>query len=744
MTTALHRPLVVMADTRADHFHVGDEAMLAANLGRLARDVPGLEVRVLGCDATMAQIAAAAERACGVLISGGGNMSASWPGLLEQRVRLLREAARRGVPAVLGGQTLGPELTAGQRASLGAGLRTAALVGVRDEPSAQLARALGVRPDRLVLQVDDAFGLEPVAPRAADLLAAASVPYLAVTFDPAFAPDPVRAGLRSVASQLGAFAAEAGLAVVLVPHSGRLGEVGEEDGPVAIALRDRLVRDGVACALAPVLGCGETVWLTRHAAAVVSSRFHPLVFATAAGVPCLAVHRDAYTRVKLAGALARVGMQRWALAATDAETGDLAPALRELWHARAAVSAAMRAVGPRLRRRDARRWRHVLDRLGLARLANVDPAELALGWPAGEIEARAPDAPEPGEATTARRRPGRVRGVLTDAWWDAFSREGFMRLGPLLTSGEVEALRRRADDLAGGVVVNEHVLLQLDTGGAYEELPEAADRLDGDARLYRKIQGLETDDEFWPLVSHPLSLEVCARMYGPHAPLSIFRAMVMNKPAGQGTTLPWHQDGGDVWKLDRDPLVTIWVALDDATCANGCMEVVPGSHRAGLVSAQGSTLSDANAAIHCPPDRIMALEVPAGHGVFLHNWLIHRSGVNPSATPRRAFTACYMDGRTTSTLTGSRFPIVHGSAPPAWAFVREMDNDRNALRQSAASAEEYARSLEAEVAAVRAQFTTVEAYARSLQDEVAALREQFSTVEAYARSLEADRAAGRG
>ena len=42
----------------------------------------------------------------------------------------------------------------------------------------------------------------------------------------------------------------------------------------------------------------------------------------------------------------------------------------------------------------------------------------------------------------------------------------------------------------------------------------------------------------------------------------------------------------------------------------------------------------------------MPLEVEAGHAVLLHNWLIHRSGVNPTPAPRRAFTVCYMDGRT--------------------------------------------------------------------------------------------------
>ena len=386
IATRAPRPLLVIADTRSDPFHVGDEAMLAANLDRLARGVVDLEVRVLGYGATRAQISAAVEGACGVLVSGGGNLSASWPHLLDQRVWVLREAARRGVPAVLGGQTLGPDLTADQRASLAEALQTAKLVGVRERPSADLARALGVPEDRLVEQVDDAFGLEPVAPASPDVLAAASAPYVAITIDPAFAGDAVRAGLRSIASQLSAFAAATELAILLVPHTGPLGEVGDEDGAIAAALRDWLVRDGIGCALLPVLGCGESVWLARRASLVVSSRYHPLVFATAAGVPCLGLFRDEYTQVKLRGALAWLGMDRWALDAAHAEAGGLGPALRELWSERDAVGAAMHAARPALERRDARRWRHVLARLGLVARGALSPG----AGPGDEADARRP------------------------------------------------------------------------------------------------------------------------------------------------------------------------------------------------------------------------------------------------------------------------------------------------------------------------------------------------------------------
>lgn len=292
--------------------------------------------------------------------------------------------------------------------------------------------------------------------------------------------------------------------------------------------------------------------------------------------------------------------------------------------------------------------------------------------------------------------------MLDDGRWDDFLRDGFMHLGAVLDPDQVLALRDRADALALGTVTNDQVLMQRDTGGAYDDLPDVVTDFGEGTLRYRKIQGLETDDLFRELVVHPLCREICAQMYGAHAPVSIFRAMIMNKPAGQGTTLPWHQDGGDVWKLDRDPLVTVWVALDDATPENGCMEAVRGSHRKGLLTFEGSTLSEADAARHCDPADVVDLAVPAGHGVLLHNWLIHRSGVNPSERPRRGFTACYMDGRTISSLTGNHFPLVMGTAPQEVApYVAQLEIDCAALRTSFSTVEEYALSLEAEVGRLR-------------------------------------------
>ena len=70
-----------------------------------------------------------------------------------------------------------------------------------------------------------------------------------------------------------------------------------------------------------------------------------------------------------------------------------------------------------------------------------------------------------------------------------FSREGYVELWRVLDEAKVEVLKARADQLALGTTRNAKVLLQLDTGGAYEDLPEAVAAFSEETLMYRKIQG---------------------------------------------------------------------------------------------------------------------------------------------------------------------------------------------------------------------------------------------------------------
>lgn len=285
--------------------------------------------------------------------------------------------------------------------------------------------------------------------------------------------------------------------------------------------------------------------------------------------------------------------------------------------------------------------------------------------------------------------------ILTEEQWALFREQGYLHLGPVLSPESVSALAQRADDLALGVIRRDGVVVQRDTGGAYEELPSALPQGAQTDLLYRKINGLESDELFHELLTMPITREIFHHLYGRHVAMATFRAMIMNKPAEQGTVLPWHQDGGTVWQLDRDPLMTLWIALDDATASNGCVEALSGSHHLGLLSLHGSTVSDADIERVYRADNHRFLEVPSGHGLLIHNWLIHRSGVNVTPTPRRAFTACFLDARTRNLQTGGFFPLVDGgeSETPHYFTVLQAAIEERTF--AAAEAERYALSLRA-------------------------------------------------
>ena len=111
--------LVIVADVGSEPFHVGDEAMLVANVEALRRYDPEIRVTVIGREAK--DSAATLEGVDGLFLSGGGNLSSSWPELLHQRIRWIGEARRRGLPVVTGGKMLSGRKMLGAHTCAGLG-----------------------------------------------------------------------------------------------------------------------------------------------------------------------------------------------------------------------------------------------------------------------------------------------------------------------------------------------------------------------------------------------------------------------------------------------------------------------------------------------------------------------------------------------------------------------------------------------------------------------------------------------
>ena len=127
--------------------------------------------------------------------------------------------------------------------------------------------------------------------------------------------------------------------------------------------------------------------------------------------------------------------------------------------------------------------------------------------------------------------------------------------------------------------------------------------------------------------------------------------------------------------------------------------------------------------------------------MLLHNWLIHRSGVNPSPIPRRAMTACYMDGRTISTLTGDRFPLVSGVASgEPYRYVEQLRNDLATTTESLRSAESYVQSLDEHR---REHERSAEEYAQALRADLETAHARIAELDAHAKHVEAELAAAQ-
>ncbi|CAH1778742.1 unnamed protein product [Owenia fusiformis] len=126
-----------------------------------------------------------------------------------------------------------------------------------------------------------------------------------------------------------------------------------------------------------------------------------------------------------------------------------------------------------------------------------------------------------------------------------------------------------------------------------------------------------------------------------------YHSKVIMKDPHTGGAHVWHQDYG-YWYLNGclfPDMGTVWMAVDKATQDNGCLKVVPGSHKLGRIEhghvgdQAGADLERVELAtkqlglVHC--------EMEPGDALFFHCNVLHRSDQNNSPNRRWGFLCCY-------------------------------------------------------------------------------------------------------
>ena len=156
---------------------------------------------------------------------------------------------------------------------------------------------------------------------------------------------------------------------------------------------------------------------------------------------------------------------------------------------------------------------------------------------------------------------------------------------------------------------------------------------------------LAFDTGFLNIARDPAILDMVEQIIGPD--FALWNSSFFAKPARVGSKTPWHQDG-EYWPIRPLATCSVWIAVDAATPANGCLRVIPGSHqRQRLGAHRHNPASGLSLPLEIRTDEYDASQardvvLEAGQ-ISLHDiYLIHGSEPNRSAQPRRGMTLRYM------------------------------------------------------------------------------------------------------
>jgi len=251
---------------------------------------------------------------------------------------------------------------------------------------------------------------------------------------------------------------------------------------------------------------------------------------------------------------------------------------------------------------------------------------------------------------------------------------GFLVLDQVLDSEETAAICQESARICRNV------------DGKVEGIEPAPSHLSDDAVMQRTLC-IHFPHKLSPLMhsllAHPRIVQALTSTIGPN--VKCMQSMLFFKSAGKPGQA-WHQDEDYIPTRDRS-LLGAWIALDDATVENGCLWIIPGSHKPGVLWKQewhGNRSFDCALESRGFPytaDDEVPVEVKRGSVVLFNGYTLHRSLPNRAkAGYRRALVNHYMSAesflpwryqeKTPMAMQDYRdIVIVAGEDPYAWKGI---------------------------------------------------------------------------
>ncbi len=164
-----------------------------------------------------------------------------------------------------------------------------------------------------------------------------------------------------------------------------------------------------------------------------------------------------------------------------------------------------------------------------------------------------------------------------------------------------------------------------------------------DRRPEMLTHDLITDDPFWVrLISDPRLLDIAEMFIGPN--IGLFASHYIVKPAFNGKAVKWHQDAA-FWPLEPMEVVTLWLAVDESTPENGCVKVIPGSHKNVIKDMRSTDKTDvlgSEIAVDVDESQAVNMVLQPGDVEVHHPMIFHASDVNHSPKRRAGLTIRYI------------------------------------------------------------------------------------------------------
>jgi len=247
-------------------------------------------------------------------------------------------------------------------------------------------------------------------------------------------------------------------------------------------------------------------------------------------------------------------------------------------------------------------------------------------------------------AEQAQQEPalvGQVKGgTLTQEQVDFYDREGYLVLENYLSAedlaGVKQAMNQKVDQVIDGLMAD---------GLLKDNLADEP----FETRLAKAFEGL-TDQDFlkygrswrdrlpgyFDLMSNPKILDAVESLIGGELfanPVYNVRPKVPGVAAG---AVPWHQDRSYWPDANSNPVITVWIPIVDSTHENGCLHVLPRTHRTRMFQYTAETRTGtayteiSENQINSLDQRAMPLPVQAGSAILFNDRNIHMSTPNRS------------------------------------------------------------------------------------------------------------------